>query len=51
MDPAVLATMTRSVYAETLTAASMQPLIDISAKYNGYATFPAQELIYTAPKA
>ncbi len=51
MDPAVLATMTRSVYGESLTAASMQPLIDISAKYNGYATFPAQELIYTAPKA
>jgi ABC-type nitrate/sulfonate/bicarbonate transport system substrate-binding protein len=48
MDPAVLATMTRSVYAETLTAASMQPLIDVSAKYNGYATFPAQDLIYAA---
>jgi len=46
VDPAVLATMTRSHYAEALTPAAMQPLIDVSAKYNGFATFPAQELIY-----
>jgi NitT/TauT family transport system substrate-binding protein len=50
IDPAVLATMTRSRYAEALTPASMQPLIDISAKYNGFAPFPAQELIYTGSK-
>jgi ABC-type nitrate/sulfonate/bicarbonate transport system substrate-binding protein len=51
IDPAVLATMTRSHYAEQLTPGSMQPLIDISAKYNGFAAFPAQELIYVAAKA
>jgi ABC-type nitrate/sulfonate/bicarbonate transport system substrate-binding protein len=50
IDPTVLATMTRSRYGEVLTAASMQPLIDISAKYNGFATFPAQELLYTGAK-
>jgi NitT/TauT family transport system substrate-binding protein len=48
IDPAVLATMTRSRYAEALTAASMQPLIDISAKYNGFPSFPAQDLMYSA---
>jgi NitT/TauT family transport system substrate-binding protein len=47
IDPAVLATMTRSHYAETLTPASLQPLIDISAKYNGFPSFPAQELIFS----
>lgn len=45
IDPAVLATMTRSRYGEQLTAASMQPLIDVDAKYNGFASFPAQELL------
>jgi ABC-type nitrate/sulfonate/bicarbonate transport system substrate-binding protein len=48
IDPALLATMTRSRYAETLTPASLQPLVDISAKYNGFAPFPAQELIFSA---
>jgi NitT/TauT family transport system substrate-binding protein len=45
-DPAVIATMARVHYGDTLTASSMQPLIDVSAKYNGFSTFPAQELIY-----
>jgi NitT/TauT family transport system substrate-binding protein len=51
LDPAVIATMTRSAYGEALTPASMQPLIDVSAKYNGFATFPAQQLIYAPSKA
>jgi NitT/TauT family transport system substrate-binding protein len=51
IDPAVIAAMTRSHYAETLTPAAMQPLIDVSAKYNGFASFPAQELIFSAAKA
>jgi NitT/TauT family transport system substrate-binding protein len=45
-DPTVIATMGRVHYGDTLTAALMQPLIDVSAKYNGFSTFPAQELIY-----
>jgi ABC-type nitrate/sulfonate/bicarbonate transport system substrate-binding protein len=50
IDPAVLVTMTRSRYGEALTAVSMQPLIDISAKYNGFASFPAQELLFAGAK-
>jgi ABC-type nitrate/sulfonate/bicarbonate transport system substrate-binding protein len=51
LDPAVLATMTRSHYAEALTAASLQPLIDVSAKYNGFPAFPARDLIFAGAKA
>jgi NitT/TauT family transport system substrate-binding protein len=50
IDHGVLTTMTRSHYAETFAPAAMQPLIDVSAKYNGFAAFPAQELIFAAPK-
>lgn len=46
IDPAILARMTRSVYADQLVPALMQPIIDVSAKYDGFTTFPAQELIY-----
>ena len=42
----VITTMARSHYGEEMTAALMQPGIDTSAKYNGFATFPAAELIY-----
>jgi NitT/TauT family transport system substrate-binding protein len=45
MDPAVVATMVRSHYAEQITPALMQPLIDTSAKYNGFKPFPAAELL------
>ena len=48
LDPAVVATMIRTHYAEQMTPAVMQPLVDTSAKYNGFKTFPAQELIYKA---
>jgi hypothetical protein len=33
-------------YAEQLTPALMQPLIDMAAKYNGFKAFPAQELMF-----
>jgi NitT/TauT family transport system substrate-binding protein len=46
IDPAVIATMTRSHYGEQLTPSLMQPLIDLTAKYGKFTTFPAQELIY-----
>jgi len=46
IEPGVIATMRRAVYAERLTPSLMQPLIDVSGKYNGFKTFPAQELIY-----
>lgn len=47
LDPAVIATMTRSYYAEQVTPALLQPVVDISAKYSGFAPFPAADLIYT----
>lgn len=40
-----IAGMVRSHYAEELTPAIMQPGIDASAKYNGFATFPASALL------
>lgn len=49
IDPAAIATMARSRYCEQLTPALIQPLVDVSAKYNGFAAFPAQELVYVGP--
>ncbi len=46
IEPAVIATMARNHYAEQISPALMQPLIDSAAKYNAFKTFPAQELIY-----
>jgi NitT/TauT family transport system substrate-binding protein len=51
IDPAILARMTRSRYAEQVAPAQMQPIIDVAAKYDGFATFPARELIYSARHA
>jgi NitT/TauT family transport system substrate-binding protein len=45
IDPTTIATMVRAHYAEQISPALMQPLLDVSAKYNGFKTFPAQELI------
>jgi NitT/TauT family transport system substrate-binding protein len=50
IDPAVVATMTRSHYAERLTASMMQPAIDVAAKYGKFDSFPAAELIYAPPR-
>lgn len=49
VDPTVIATMVRLHYGEQLTAASMQPLIDVAAKYGKFSSFPAQELLYLSP--
>jgi NitT/TauT family transport system substrate-binding protein len=46
-DPVMVGGTTRALYAERLTAAIMQPQIDVAAKYGGLpATFSAQELIF-----
>ena len=47
LDPTVIATMTRVRYATQLTPALMQPLIDVTAHYSGFATFPARDLTST----
>jgi NitT/TauT family transport system substrate-binding protein len=46
IDPATIAVMERAHFAETLSAASIQPAIDVSAKYGKFTTFPADRLIY-----
>jgi NitT/TauT family transport system substrate-binding protein len=47
LDASVIATMSRAVFADQLTPALLQPLIDVNAKYSKIAAVPAQELIYT----
>jgi NitT/TauT family transport system substrate-binding protein len=46
IDPTVIARMVRAHYATELSAGLMQPLLDASAKYYGFQSFPAQELLY-----
>jgi NitT/TauT family transport system substrate-binding protein len=48
-DPAIIASMTRVVYSEQrLTAAHLQPVIDLCAKYGIIsANFPASEIVWT----
>lgn len=47
LKPDVLKTMTRSIYGEKLDAAQVQPVVDVTAKYTGSASFPAGKLIFT----
>lgn len=52
LDLRVANGMQRCVYGEALTAALMQPQIDVSAKYGLLpAAFPAQELIFSAARS
>jgi NitT/TauT family transport system substrate-binding protein len=46
LDTTVVAAMTRSHYVESLNVATVQPLINVAAKYAKFDSFPAQELIY-----
>lgn len=46
VDPKVAAGGRRTEFALRLSAAKMQPMIDLSAKYAGFSSFPASELIY-----
>jgi NitT/TauT family transport system substrate-binding protein len=47
LDSAVVASMGRSRYAEQLTPALIQPVVDMVAKYSGFPTFPADEMLFT----
>jgi NitT/TauT family transport system substrate-binding protein len=46
LSPEELATMTRSRYGERINVELMQPIIDCFARYTGFKTFPAAELLY-----
>jgi NitT/TauT family transport system substrate-binding protein len=48
VSPELIAASTRSYYPDTLDAASVQPLIDLTAKYGNFPTFPARDIIYRA---
>lgn len=47
IDPAMVSAMTRVRYGERLTAAMLQPIVNVSAKYGNFPVYPAQQLIYT----
>jgi NitT/TauT family transport system substrate-binding protein len=48
VDAAVVPTMTRAIFAETLQPSQIQPPIDVAVKYGGIPEFPATELIFKA---
>ena len=50
MEPALLATMVRTRYGEQLSAALMQPQIDVVTKYLQLDSFPAGELMSATPR-
>ena len=47
MNLATVAAMTRSEYALRVTAESVQPSINVAAKYGGLETFDARELVWS----
>jgi len=46
VNPDVLAAATRSTFATSLDPADVQPLIEIAAKYGGFPSFPATDMIF-----
>ena len=46
IDPGVVAAMARVHYGESLDASLLQPELDVNAKYDHFAAFPAGDLIY-----
>jgi NitT/TauT family transport system substrate-binding protein len=47
IDPAIIAGMTRSTYAERFSPDDIQPSIDVAVKYGGLDVFSAKELVWT----
>jgi NitT/TauT family transport system substrate-binding protein len=45
MDPAIVAKLTRTHFAEQMTPELLQPLMDAAAKYNGFKAFPSQDVM------
>jgi NitT/TauT family transport system substrate-binding protein len=48
IDPSLVASMSRSQYAERIVPATMQPVIDLAAKYRSFPSFSATQLIYSS---
>jgi len=47
LDADTLKTMQRTVFADRLDLAQVQPVIDLTAKYGGITGFPASEMVFT----
>jgi hypothetical protein len=45
-DPALVATMSRSQYADRMVPATHQIVIDVAAKFRSFPSFPAAEMLY-----
>jgi ABC-type nitrate/sulfonate/bicarbonate transport system substrate-binding protein len=45
-DPVVVASTPRVRFTSEFSPSLIQPLIDASAKYNGFKSFPAQDILY-----
>jgi NitT/TauT family transport system substrate-binding protein len=48
IDPTLVATMSRSQYADRLSTATTQPIVDLAAKYKAFPSFPAADMLYSA---
>jgi len=48
IDPAAVGAMTRVQFGEHLTAAMLQPVVNVAAKYGDFPPYSAQSLIYAA---
>lgn len=46
VDPEIVRNSVRAFYGERLEPAQLQPLINVTAKYGGLASFPASEMMY-----
>jgi NitT/TauT family transport system substrate-binding protein len=47
IDPALVATMSRSHYADRMVPATHQIVIDVAAKFRSFPSFPAADMLYT----
>jgi NitT/TauT family transport system substrate-binding protein len=45
IDPALVTEMSRSQYADRLSTATLQPIVDLAAKYKAFPSFPAADLL------
>ena len=48
VSPEIVNASTRAHYSPTLDPAMLQPMIDMAARYGGFPTFPAADMIYRA---
>jgi NitT/TauT family transport system substrate-binding protein len=48
VSPEIVQASTRSFYGDRLDAGTLQPLVDVAAKYGGFASFPASDMLFRA---